>query len=135
MGAEDHYIRSHNTCYYTLIVDETKDICKQKQLSLVWRYMYEGFVHERFISYTHCEQLHASVLIFHVLDVFPINIKNCISQCYNSTSVMSGAYSGVSARILEENTRAIYIHCHARQQNLALVIPAKTFKLLLTSSP
>ena len=102
-------------CYYTLILDETKDVSKQKQLSLVLRYMYEGVVHERFVSYTHCEQLHASALIFQVLDVFQINIKNCISQCYNGASVMSGAYSGVSARILEENKRAICIHCHARQ--------------------
>ena len=114
--------------YYTLIVDETKDVSKQEQLSLVLRYVYEGVVHERFISYTHCEELHASALtsyIFQVLDGLQINIKNCISQCYDGASVMSGAYSGVSARILEENLRAIYIHCHAHQLNLALVDTCK----------
>ena len=37
------------TCYYTLIVDKTKDVCKQKQLSLVLWYMYEEIVHETFI--------------------------------------------------------------------------------------
>ena len=38
---------------------------------------------------------------------------------------MSGAYSGVSPRILEENLRAIYIHCHPHQLNLALVDTCK----------
>ena len=111
--------------YYTLVVDKTKNVSKQKQLSLVLRYVYEGVAHERFISYTHCEGLHASALtkyIFQVLDGLQINIKNCINQCYNGASVMSGTYSGVS---VEENLRAIYIHCHAHQLNLALVDTCK----------
>ena len=61
--------------YYTLIVDETKDVSK------VLRYVYEGVVRERFISYTHCEELHASALtsyIFQVLDGLLINITNCM---------------------------------------------------------
>ena len=92
------------------------------------RYGYEGVAHERFISYIHCEGLHASALtsyIFQVLDGLQINIKNCISQCYYGASVMSGTYSGVSARIMEENPRAIYSHCHAHQLNLALVDTCK----------
>ena len=34
---------------------------------------------------------------------------------------MSGSLTGVRTRILEDNPKAIYIHCHAHQLNLALV--------------
>ena len=38
---------------------------------------------------------------------------------------MSGACNGVKAKIMEQNPRAIYIHCHAHQLNLALVDSCK----------
>lgn len=50
-----------------------------------------------------------------------VDINNCISQCYDGASVMSGCQSGVQARISEINPTAIYIHCHAHQLNLVLV--------------
>ena len=34
---------------------------------------------------------------------------------------MSGPFTGVRSRILEDNPQSIYIHCHAHQLNLALV--------------
>ena len=33
---------------------------------------------------------------------------------------MRGRYSGLAARVQEVESRAIYIHCHAHQLNLAL---------------
>lgn len=110
--------------YYTLIVAETKDVSKREQLSLVLRYVFEGVIRERFISYTHCEELHASALksyILKALDDVQLNVKDCVSQCHDGASVMSGISSGVGTRIQERNSRAIYIHCHADQLNLALV--------------
>ena len=110
--------------YYTIIVDETKDVSKKEQLTLVLRYVLKGVVHERFVSYTHCEELNAAALtsyIYKALDSIHLDIKECVSQCYDGASVMSGAYSGVKTRILQDNPRATYIHCHAHQLNLALV--------------
>uniref|UniRef100_A0A1X7V0P6 TTF-type domain-containing protein n=1 Tax=Amphimedon queenslandica TaxID=400682 RepID=A0A1X7V0P6_AMPQE len=110
--------------YYTIIVDETKDVSKKEQLTLVLRYVLEGVVYERFVSYTYCEELNAAALtsyIYKALDSVHLDIQECVSQCYDGASVMSGAYSGVKARIQQDNPRAIYIHCHAHQLNLALV--------------
>ena len=39
---------------------------------------------------------------------------------------MSGEFAGVSARILEKNTKVVYIHCCALCLNLALVDTVKT---------
>ena len=34
---------------------------------------------------------------------------------------MSGQYSGLQSRIMAENDKAIYVHCHAHILNLVLV--------------
>ena len=48
--------------YYTILVDETKDNSKKEQLTLILRYVLKGVIHERFISYYYCEELHAAAL-------------------------------------------------------------------------
>ena len=110
--------------YYTIIVDETKDISKKEQLTLILRYVLNGVVHERFVSYSYYEELHAAAItscIYDALSKIGLNIADCVSQCYDGASVMSGSLTGVRTRILQDNPKAIYIHCHAHQLNLALV--------------
>ena len=55
-----------------------------------------------------------------------LNITDCVSQCYDGASVMSGSLTGVCTRILQDNPKAIEIHCHAHQLNLALVDSCRT---------
>ena len=38
---------------------------------------------------------------------------------------MSGACNGVKAKIMEQNPKAIFIHCHAHQLNITLVDSCK----------
>lgn len=45
--------------FYGIMVDETKDITKQEQLSVVVRYYLNGTVFERFLGYTSAENLDA----------------------------------------------------------------------------
>ena len=114
--------------YYTIIADESKDISKKEQLSTVLRYVYRGRIHERFVGYTHATQLNATALSEYILQVISemqLDIKGCVSQCYDGASVMSGECAGVSAKILERNTKAVYIHCCAHRLNLALVDTVK----------
>ena len=100
--------------YYTIIADESKDISKKEQLSIILRYVYHGIIHERFVGYTHATELNATALSEYILQAISemqLDIKDCISQCYDGASVMSGECAGVSAKILERNTKAVYIHC------------------------
>lgn len=55
-----------------------------------------------------------------------IDIANCISQCYDGASVMSGCNTGVRKRVTDVNPKAVYIHCHAHQLNLVLVDSCKS---------
>ena len=80
--------------YYTIIVDETKDMSKKEQLTLILRYVLNGVVHERFVSYTYCEELHAAAITSYIYDALSkigLNIADCVSQCYDGASVMSGS--------------------------------------------
>uniref|UniRef100_A0A1X7VEA2 Uncharacterized protein n=1 Tax=Amphimedon queenslandica TaxID=400682 RepID=A0A1X7VEA2_AMPQE len=85
-------------------------------------------VHEGFILYTKCDELNAAVLTSYVLEGLQhitIDIKGCVSQCYDGASVMSGHYNGVKAKIMERNGRPINIHCHAHHFNLTHVHSCK----------
>ena len=115
--------------YFTIITDETKDISKCEQLSICLRYVYEGIIHECFFGFVHAEELNASALAEYILKVLSelhLSISDCVSQCYDGASVMSGCYSGVSTRVLEMNPKAVYIHCCAHRLNLVLVDSCKS---------
>ena len=70
---------------------------------------------------THMQKSLLHQYILSALQKVHLDIDDCISQCYDGASVMSGCNSGVSARILEINPKALYIHCHAHRLNLVLV--------------
>lgn len=55
--------------YYTIMADETKDISKKEQLSVLVRYIHIGLIHERFIGYIHATELDASALTEYILRV------------------------------------------------------------------
>ena len=60
------------------------------QLSIVLRYVYKGAIHERFVGFTHAQELNAQALteyIVGVLDHLQLDIRDCISQCYDGASV------------------------------------------------
>ena len=110
--------------YFTIIADEAKDISKHEQLSICLRYVYKGIIHERFFGFVRAEEINASALAEYILKVLSelnLSISDCISECYDGASVMSGCYSGVSTRILDMNPKVIYIHCCAHRLNLVLV--------------
>ena len=115
--------------FYTLMADETKDVSKSEQLSMVLRYLYNGSTYERFISFTKCDELNSEAIFSYImagLREMDIDITNCVSQCYDGVSVMSGCYTGVRKRVTDVNPKAVYIHCHAHQLNLTLVDSCKT---------
>jgi hypothetical protein len=114
--------------FYTMMGDETKDISKSEQLSLVLRYLYNGITHERFISFTKCDNLNSDAIFSYImtgLRDIDVDIRNSVSQCYDGASVMSSCNTGVRKRVTDINPKAIYIHCHAHQLNLALVDSCK----------
>ena len=114
--------------FYSLIVDETKDIGKAEQLSIVIRYVKEKNVHERFLTYVHAEALDAQSLTLDTLLECNILIDRCVCQCYDGASVMSGRCNGVQAKVRKEAPKALYMHCTVHRLNLVLVDSVKSVK-------
>ena len=118
------------TGYYSIMVDETKDLSKQEQLSIAVRYIDVDkiAVMERFLTFFPAKALNAESLTQYILDtltLYNIDPQMIVSQGYDGASVMSGSCSGVQKRIREVAPCASYIHCHAHVLNLVLVDCAK----------
>ena len=50
-----------------------------------------------------------------------VDIQQCVSQCYNGASVMSGHLSGIRRLMTEMVPGCFYIHCNAHKMNLCIV--------------
>lgn len=71
-------------------------------------------------------QQHFPNIFLQVISEMQLDIKGCVRKpMYDGASVISGECAGVSAKILERNTKAVYIHCCAHCFNLALVDKVK----------
>ncbi|CAF3144795.1 unnamed protein product, partial [Rotaria sp. Silwood2] len=80
-------------------MDETTDISRYEQVSLVIRYTDGQFhVYERASSTT-----------------------GDVGQCFDGTSAMRGTYKGVAERLIQIVPTALYIHCNKHILNLCLI--------------
>ncbi|KAH6932167.1 hypothetical protein HPB50_003306 [Hyalomma asiaticum] len=98
---------------FALIVDETKDLSKTEQLSVVVRYYLNGAVFERFLGFRNAEQLDAKSLLSYVKETLNrcgIDSQLCIAQTYDGAGVMSGTSRGVQALFRQEVPQAVYVY-------------------------
>ncbi|XP_037531372.1 zinc finger MYM-type protein 1-like [Nematolebias whitei] len=112
--------------HFAILVDESKDISKKEQISVIVRYLQPDSekVVEEFLHFTPAEGLDADSLfdcIKMTLSRCNIDINCCVGQCYDGAAVMSGCNNGVQEKLRKEVPQAVYIHCHAHRLNLVLV--------------
>ena len=117
---------------FAVMEDECRDVSRIEQLSVCIRYVNNGLITEHFLGFSDMHELDAGAItdkIVSMLDKRGINIKQCIAQCYDGASVMSGKRSGVQARFREiVGSGCIYIHCYAHRLNLVVVDTARGIK-------
>ncbi|KAL4090975.1 hypothetical protein QTP88_025725 [Uroleucon formosanum] len=114
--------------YFAIMIDETKDITKTEQLSVVVRYYYNNEIKERFLGFTLLKNLDANALFNHIqvkLNKCKIDINKCVAQTYDGANVIRGSINGVQALYKNKVPHAFYIHCHNHRLNLVLVDVAK----------
>ena len=88
------------------------------------RYVHDGVIKERALGVFAMHDLTAEALFNFIRDKMKslgLDSMNCIGQCYDGASVMSGSANGVQARIQNEVPHALYTHCYAHRMNLVLV--------------
>ena len=110
---------------FSLLVDETKDLSKKEQVSIILRYVdSKGMLREHFLTFVEAASLTAESLTEYILDTlhkFHLDSNWIISQGYDGASVMSGQCSGVQRRIRDVALNALCVHCYAHSLNLVLV--------------
>lgn len=118
---------------YSVMLDESKDISKREQLSVVVRYVYNNSIHEEFLDFERLKELNAPYLkdkLCNVLTACEIKISDCVAQTYDGASVMSGCNKGVQALFRKENApHAVYIHCYNHRLNLVIVDSVKSVRM------
>ena len=117
---------------FAVMADECRDVSRIEQLSVCVRYVINGAITEHFLGFTDMHKLDAAALTDSIISVLTkqgIDVKQCIAQCYDGASVMSGKRSGVQARFREvTGSGCIYIHCYAHRLNLVVVDTARGIK-------
>nr|XP_008274686.1 PREDICTED: zinc finger MYM-type protein 1-like [Stegastes partitus] len=110
--------------FYSIFIDITQDVSKIDQLSQVYRY---ATVIKNDMDIATDIQINevfwASELENQILGSIEKNgtdLSKCRGQGYDGATNMSGAYSGVQARIAEREPLARYVDCAAHNLNLAL---------------
>ena len=109
---------------FAVICDETKDISKTEQVSVVLRYYLDGTVYERFIGFHAAQDLNANSLFSYIKNLLQrcsVDIKRCVAQTYDGANVMSGRVGGVQKLFTDEVEQAIYVHCYSHRLNLVVV--------------
>ena len=88
----------------------------------------EAEIIERFLDLVHVNDTAALTLknaICTVLSDNNLNVQDIRGQAYDGASNMRGEWNGLKALILRECPYAYYIHCMARQLQLALVAASR----------
>lgn len=109
--------------YYSVLADETKDMSKQEQMSIVLRCVdvQTALVTERFLTFVPAMSLNAESLCKYILDTlnqFDIDPRCMVSQGYDGASVMSGHCSGVNK---ESRKLLLMLYTYTVKLNLVLV--------------
>ena len=64
---------------FSMLVDETKDISKQEQMSVVLRYVKQCNVYERFVGFVHVDAESLCAYILDTLASFDLSLFDCVS--------------------------------------------------------
>ncbi|KAL4119885.1 hypothetical protein QTP88_012647 [Uroleucon formosanum] len=122
------------TNFISIQADETTDVSCQSQMSLIFRYIIDNKIEERFIGFFDVSKnktaASLSEVILNAFSKWNIGQK-VVCQTYDGASVMAGEKNGVQSIIQNIYPMAICIHCYAHQLNLVLLHGAKTIKDIL----
>ena len=109
------------TPFYTIMVNETAGVSNKEQVVVCLRWVDDNFeVHEDFTGLYQVDSSGAEKIYHVITDVFlclNLTISKVHGQCYNEAFIMSGAKSGVVARMQAAEPRAVFTHCYGHALN------------------
>lgn len=118
--------------FFGIEADEVTDSANWEQLGLVIRYLYNGKVTERLVSYIQCEGCTGREIcdeIVQELSNLGLDPKMCRAQTYDGAGAMSGCHNGCAKLFQDVSPRAFYFHCASHELNLALSHASKVAEI------
>ena len=110
--------------YYSVIVDETRDISNTEQFSLSLSFVgQDGIKKEAFVMFIDVNQTTGEYLFEKLLSAITklqLEPRRCVSIAADGASNMSGHTNGLGARWREVAPLSVYTHCWAHRLNLAV---------------
>ena len=110
--------------YFSILVDETADTSRTEQMCITIRTCNESLeAEEKVLGLYALDRCNSETIYNAIMDVLVrcgLDLRNCYGQCYDGASTMSGHISGVAARILQTESRAVFTHCQMHSLNLAI---------------
>lgn len=104
-------------------IDETTDITCFSQMSVIFRFVSNGKVLERFLGFFNVSDGRTANDIFSLLQQnfghFNIETK-LVGQTYDGAAVMAGELNGLQKKIKSIAPQALFTHCYAHKLNLVL---------------
>lgn len=117
---------------FAIVVDESRDVSKTEQLSIVIRYYLEGTIYERSLGFELAKALDAKSL-FHLIEkrlkMSSIDISRCVAQTYDGACVMSGCLNGAQKIFRDVVPKAVYVHFYDHRLNLILIDVCKNLDI------
>ncbi|XP_062521172.1 zinc finger MYM-type protein 1-like [Corticium candelabrum] len=129
---------AHAAKWFSLMADECTDTANVEQMSVCIRFVDDSVpgqvqVREEFLGFVKLDCADA-LSIFNAIVNFMkecnLDIRYLRGQGYDGAAVMSGKVSGVSARILQLQPKAIYQHCRSHRLNLVIASSCRQVPLI-----
>ena len=97
------------------MVNETTDCSTVEQCVVVIRWVDQNLEpHEEFMGYYTILVANAETIVSAIKDSLVrlgLTMSDCRGQCHDRAAVMKGARNGVARQIIQEQPKALYMHC------------------------
>ncbi|XP_016661890.1 zinc finger MYM-type protein 1-like [Acyrthosiphon pisum] len=117
--------------FISVQVDETTDVSCKSQISIIFRYVIDNNIEERFIGFFDVSIDKTAYELSNILleQIKKWNISDkFICQTYDGAAVMAGKVISVPGIIKNTYPNAMFIHSYAHQLNLIFLHGSKTIK-------
>ncbi|XP_018320022.1 uncharacterized protein LOC108733383 isoform X2 [Agrilus planipennis] len=124
-----HQIRS--STFLAIQADETTDVDNKKQIAIIFRYVHNGIITERFWGFVRPEghtDEHIANALLNELETIGVEPEKLIAQCFDGVTVTNGQFGGIQAKIKERFPHAHFIHSYAHPLNNVIIKAASINK-------
>ena len=128
--------------YFSIILDCTPDMSHHEEMSVILRYVLcneeAAVVKETFFGYLRISDSTGKGLLDAFLEKateLQLELSDCRGQSYDNGANMKGKHSGVQARMLDINPKAVYVPCANHTLNLVVVDSANQSRKFVIWGP